>query len=139
MAADDFAGRLRRAILSYESQIGRRVPYRELAGLIAKQEGRAKPYATATVSEWVQGRSEPGLTTLRAIATVLRVDVALLAFGDPTQQVADPADDIAAFEQVAEAGRQLDERERRATERSAFRRVAGVRPITPKRPGKGKR
>lgn len=77
-----FAGRLQRAILQYQSQIGRRVTYEELASLVSKAEGRKPPYAKSAFSEWVQGRSEPKLTAIRAIAAVLNVSAAWLAFGE---------------------------------------------------------
>lgn len=125
MAAADFAHRLRRAILHHESQIGRRVPYGELAVAIARAEGRAKPYATATVSEWVQGRSEPKLTTIEAIAAVLGVDVATLAFGAHTPSAV-PDDDEATR---AKARADLEALAQRAAQRE--------RPATPKRRTKG--
>lgn len=86
MKTPSFGDLLRRAILTYESQIGRRVPYSELGELIAKREGREPSYSTTAVSEWVNGRSEPGLETIRAIALTFGVTTDSLIVGTDVPQ-----------------------------------------------------
>lgn len=99
-----FAARFGRAILRYQSQIGSRVTYEDLAARISEAEGRTPAYAKSAVSEWVQGRSEPRLATIKAIADALGVSASWLAFGDVTQAAAaaesqpaaDPTSDLTA-------------------------------------------
>lgn len=82
MATPTLGDRIAQAILAYQSQIGRRVTYAEVGEAVARTEGREKPYTAAAVSEWIQGRGEPRLGAVKALAQVLRVPAGWLAFGD---------------------------------------------------------
>lgn len=67
--------------------MGRRVAYAEIGALVAKREGRRKAYSVNAVSAWVNGDAEPSIAGLSALAGVLGVNAAWLAFGEGDSRV----------------------------------------------------
>ena len=70
------------AHLGLQRAKGRKVPLEELGQLVAKEMRRREPFTPTAVSRWMNGRQEPELAVMAAIARVFNVDPGWLAFGD---------------------------------------------------------
>lgn len=129
VAPQRFGDRLRKAILDYQSQIGRKVGYAELGVAIAKHERRKSAYTASAVSEWISGRSNPGPETIAAIALTLGVttDSLLIPSDVPRADAVDVArateGQITAADELLEGTRE-DLRKQAGAEK---RRVSGGR------------
>lgn len=138
VATQRFGDRLRKAILDYQSQIGRKVGYAELGALFAKRERRKTPYTASAVSEWVSGRSNPGPEAITAIALTLGVttDSLLMPTNVPRSENGNvPRDDRAdereelKREIAAEAAERSEARKKEveAAERDKARKKPGAK------------
>lgn len=85
--ATGFGERIKRAVLAYASQIGRRYSLAQFARDVGMLE-RGEEWSSSAMGEWISERSEPSLTTFFAMGAVLGVEPSLLAFGDAAHQQA---------------------------------------------------
>jgi hypothetical protein len=65
--------RIEKAILLYSSANGR-TSLGRIGELVASFEGREKPYAPPTVSEWISEKNEPTIAAFEAMAQVFDCD-----------------------------------------------------------------
>lgn len=82
----------------------------------ARFNGRTgESFTSATIGRWINGNAEPRIEHIHALADVLKVSPAWLAFGQGSQELAAPAPETAppqppSREEVAGAMKKLNER-----------------------------
>jgi hypothetical protein len=71
-----YGRRIKQAILELQARalaVGMREPsYDDIGRWIARVEGRAKPYVSATLSSWIQERTQPKFEACAAMAVVFK-------------------------------------------------------------------
>lgn len=92
----DFGGRLRSAWRAFEDREDRKLTQGEVADLVTRALGRARPFRQATVSEWYWGRRPDDVETMEALAMVLGADPRTLVFGED-EDVRSRADQLRAM------------------------------------------
>lgn len=76
-APQGFGGRIRQAVLDHASRLGRQYSLSEFGREVGQLE-RNREYTPSAVTEWLAERSEPSISTFRAMAKVTGKDVAWL-------------------------------------------------------------
>lgn len=79
--AKGFNGRLFTALTDWEGRHHQRFSQRAIGKAVGEALG-VKPIGQTTVSRWFTGEQVPGLEEIKALASVLEVDLMWLAFDD---------------------------------------------------------
>lgn len=83
MALQGFGRRVRRAWHLWASRSDEAVTYADFGAALAKEEKRVEgPYSTSAISEWIAERSEPRISTFRAMATISGFRTSFLMLGE---------------------------------------------------------
>lgn len=75
--------------------------------LLARIEGREKPYHKVTVGDWLAERSEPSLDTFKAIAQLFGGTAAWYAFGEGVPPINHVAEASSLVPKSAAKGRRV--------------------------------
>lgn len=103
--------RIEALIFALTSQKGERVTLAAFGKLVAEAEGRAEPYTSGAVSQWIGETNEPKLATFVAMGVVMGQHPSYIAFGDaPAAQEYNGswrrAEDVAAENEARRANSQ---------------------------------
>lgn len=79
--------RLRAAKRAYDERHDTDLTLDQIGEMVARAEGRAKPYKHPSVRAWFKGQEPASLGLIAAIAVALEVDPRDLSFGVPTGDV----------------------------------------------------
>jgi transcriptional regulator with XRE-family HTH domain len=84
MGRTTIGSRIQQVLLELSAKRNGRLTLEDLGALIGNAEkGRRRPYSSSAVSEWIQGRNEPRIATIEAIAKVSGRSRGWVAFGEP--------------------------------------------------------